>query len=344
MTKLNCDRNEYSGIRELLESLLKGNDSVHWIKIALQSPSGSSLSPKDWFSKGDFIPEVIETTRELQKRYALESLPEDWERIVTSELAKKPTLQLKNPNGTELRVGTLNINRVGEMYLQCQIKNKSYDEQGNQILSREDFLPRFKGSLLEMVVNSNTYCDPASMIQLPSDEEISKLSREALKIYRDYLDTPVGCLMVTKGEGIKYAIARKKFSDLRWERLNSRNCFQQSVTSVGIPTPDNCMYLQEVNKNFAPHIYQNPILIAHFGGPMIMKTDTFVVPRTEEKDYLERAIESMGEFNSLFVSNYSNRSNYQKMFREKGIKPANDSWLPTKRELIEIGKEILEIK
>jgi len=336
MTKLECRNEGYIG--GMLERFLRNEKPVHWIRIALSYHNYSTQT--DVFSEGDFRPDVLQVARgfvTMDHKYqgVKGKLPSNWEQRVLDFV--EPTILIKGTNGWRLEVGTLDMKRVAEIAKGGYVSNPKRDDKGRQILSRDDFLVEFRGSIADQLLNSNKDGDPTKMLQAPTEIELEEMVEGAGMVYNHYMSIPVGSLMVTKDFIFPYVIGRKQFPDLRWK--DHRRYCGQSHKGARIPTADICVHLTGVDNNCAPHMMKNPVFRADFSFPMEIIGDTFTVPKDQERDYVERAVESLGNFGSIWVQNPP-----YEIIGEHGMIPSRGhSWHPNKDELIKVYKLYLGI-
>ena len=316
-------------VRGMLESFLRKEDPIHWVRIALTYPGSSTQT--DWYSEGDFRPDVLEIARDFvrdDQQYNDDkgSLPSGWEQQILN--SEGPTIEIKGTGGLALKVGTLDMKRVAEIAKGGYVSNPRKDDDGRQILTRNDIMVEFRGSIADQLMNSNKYGDVTEMWQAPSEDELAEMIEGAGRVHDHYMSIPEGSLMVTKDFIFPYIIGRKQFPDLRWKG-HGRYC-GQSRKGARIPTADICVHLTGVDNDCAPHMMKNPVFRADFSFPMEFISETFAVPKGEERDYVVNAVESMGEFGSIWVQN----PNYD-VIKEHGMTPNSGyDWHPTKDELI----------
>lgn len=327
MVRLNYRNQGYVG--EMLKSFLEKEDPVHWVRIALTYPG--RFTETDWYSEGNFRPDALEIARAFVKddqEYNDKKgfLPSGWEQQILN--AEGPTIEIKGTRGLALKVGTLDMKRVAEIARGGYVSNPRRDEDRRQMLTREDLMVEFRGSIADQLINSNKYGDVTKMWQAPNEEELTKMINGAGQVYDHYISIPEGSLMVTKDFIFPYVIGRKKFPDLRWKGY--RRFCGQSWKGARIPTSDVCVHLTGVEKDCAPHIMPNPVFRANFGFSMDVIGETFAVPKNEERDYVATVVESMGSFASIWVQNPTDD-----ILNESGM-TVNDchDWYPTKDELI----------
>jgi hypothetical protein len=288
----------------------------------------------NFFSRGDFRPDVvdivddiIERNNKYAPRFDKYFLPRNWKKAVLDMKGKK--LKIANGDVGALQINALDFKRIAEIARDGYVKDPNIDENGNQILTREDFLIEFRGSLADQLLNSGRFG-----LLPPSDGRLTKILKDAGEVFDLYMSIPVGTMMVTKDFYFPYRFARKVSEVFKWPDGKGAGISKKgSMTS----TSDPCASITGVDKNCAPHIYKNPVLRASFTFPMCFIRDTYTIRRDEEARYIKDSINSLKEFNTIWVQGTPRDL-------PQGITPIErGNWYPTKEELILIMNKTLGI-
>jgi hypothetical protein len=326
MTILNYETD--GNVAHVLSYSLRSKEPVTWVRMTVGNSNGHSEHA--FFSEGDYRKDIVKECRDMTK-YSDDGgkLPKDWEgRVLES---KSSTIKVNGTKGLMLKVGSMNVKRIAEIARNGQCTNPIYDEERRQIVSREDLLLELRGAIADQLLNSNKYGDPLEIWNPPEESELVNILEKAGEVYDYYMSVPKGSLIVTKDFIFPYTIGRKKFPNLRW---NSSRYLGQSWKGPRIPLAGNCVSFTGVDKAPYSKRIEDITFRGSFGFPMDFIRDTFAVPKNEEKDYIENAVESLGNFGSIWI-----QSPPYGIIEKNGMTHANNSnWHPTKEELIRASK------
>lgn len=317
----------------MLEDSLKRTAPIWCAKIDVyfKDHYGTGYS---FFSSGDFRPDLVDACQELihdLNKYENTGIrfPSDWMNAISS--MKGLGVKFKN-NDISLKVGAYDIKKVAELAKDGHVKNAKY-AKGCQILSKEDFLIEFRGAYADRILNWNHFQDAHELVQPPSKDKLARMIKEAGQVFDQYVNIPVGSLIVTKDFIFPYVLGRKKYQDLRW--FSDKHCSYNDESGPRIPTADNAVHL--TGKDNDSHTRESPVLRVNLDFPMDFIRNSFVVDQKDEKSYLMDTIESQGQFNSIWVQGASG-------LPKDVTSMQGSNWHPSKDELVRVIKEILKIR
>ncbi|MBI4162101.1 MAG: hypothetical protein HY513_00330 [Candidatus Aenigmarchaeota archaeon] len=323
-------------VGHMLNYCLGKTDSFYEVRVDLRTERFGTGA--HFVSKGNFRQDAIDAARRLIEHYA-ENLkdttpPADWERKV---LDTDDMLYKLEGEGVVIGIGAHDLKRIAEIAKDGYVKNPRKDGEGNQVLDRDEFLTEFRGAYADRLLNWTNSCFSSAweVPQPPNEEELAEILEKAGQLHDSYVAMPVGSLLVTKDHVFPYLIGRKKHQELRWP--SDRYCGYREKTGVYIPTADPNVYLTGIYTGFASHNMKNPVFNASFGFPMKVVNTTFIVPSNEENNYVGEAIESMGEFNTVWIQCPPRN------IPTDITQPRGNNWNPTKHELIRVINTHLEI-
>lgn len=328
MTKLDYNIDGFVG--GMLKKFLKERGLFNFSRVRLAHLE--RYSETRVISQGDFREDILEISRSLIERSRYKNrFKKDWDGKVRN--MEGNSLVIKGRGDVSLRIGSLDLKRIAELAEGSWAPNPVYDNGGRQILSMEDFLLEFRGCMVDQILNQNKYGDPPKMVQAPTNLELGERVRNANQVYDHYMSIPIGSLMVTKDFIFPYIIGRKQFDDLRWGSGFGKYC-GNSEKGARIPVAGASVHLTGVEIDCALHKFKNPVFRANFGFPMNVIGNTFVVPKEDERDYIENAVRSMDAFASIWVQNPPSEVGNDR----------NVNWCPnTEKDFIDTCKRHLRI-
>jgi len=258
----------------MLKDSLRRTDPI-WcarVEVYFNDHYGTGCS---FFSRDDFRPDIVDVCQELtdelnQSEDTGVRFPSDWGKTILS--MKGLGLKFENDK-ISLKVGAYDVKRVAEIAKDGQVKEKKYDENGCQILSKEDFLIEFRGAYADRILNWNMFGDAHDMTQPPNENKLAKMIKEAEQVFNQYINIPIDSLIVTKDFIFPYVFGRKKHEDLRW--LSDRYCSYSDTHGPRIPTADDSVHLTGVDME--SYTRQSPVLRANLGFPMDFIRSSFII-------------------------------------------------------------------
>jgi hypothetical protein len=319
----------------MLEDCLKRKpENVYCVRIDLRH--GTGTHQVQFFARGDFRPDIVEAVQALlhedghQKKFRM-----DWQRKVMGTGVIHYDFQGR---GAALGIGVYSVTRVAEIAENSYVKNPRWDEDGRMILDRKDFLVEFRGSIADQALNMAKSCfsSAARIPQPPDDASLQKMLDEAGESFDRYQAVPVDSLMVTKDYIFPYVVARKEHDELRW----THDCAKHTGYSEDGPriaTADPCVHLTGIDKACAPHMFKNPVFRANFGFSFDYVNSTTLLDKADEKGYVRRIVDSMGDFKTIWVQ--SPPRDVDKGFTQ----PNGNYWFPARDELIAMAEKRLKI-
>lgn len=332
----------------VLEACLKIRpDPVYCVRMGIEANDreGNDRSASHrFFSRGDFRQDSVKALNRLMRRFAHEYKeygvsfvpPADWESSVLN--GQKMHFDFVGVN-VKFGLDAYSVTRLAEIAEHSWVENPTLDEEGRQVLDKEDFLVESRGSYVDRVISRSLepFTDVPEIPQPPDDDGLQKMVAEAGDVFDRYLAIPKGSLMVTKDFIFPYVIGRKSFDGLRWSGRCSRHCGYDN-DGPRIPTSDVCVHFTGIESEFAPRSFERPVFNANFGFPFDYVRDSFTVPKEDEIGYIGGVIGSMGLFNSVWVPGLPG------CVSQDAMRLLNSAGCAAKEGLVMIANEILGIR
>jgi hypothetical protein len=317
-------------IGRALEDALQREETIYFVRVEIDSDG--LYRTGHFFHSGDFRDHTIDAVRELfadTDDRNEHTYPDSWETAFKDDdcLTHEVTV-----GDYTFRIGAYSFTRVAEIAKDSEIKERRFDDNGNQLFSRAEFLVEFRGAYADSVINHNMFREGHSTMQPASSERLVQILDEAGRLHDRYVSIPKGSLLVTKDWVFPYVLGRKEHDgELRWR--SSKYCSYFEGSGPRFPTINKEVWICGVEEKPTLGL----VLSGQFSNAMGFYNATVVVPKDEERDYVRQAIASMGDFDSIGFQNVP-----VALFGEEATRPVY--WNPEQRELVRVINESLEIR
>ncbi len=184
-----------------------------------------------------------------------------------------------NTSGIRIYLGAYNFKKLAQIAEGSWLSFQRIDENGNEILSREEFLRSFRGGYVDYLFNNNRSCRPTRMIQPPDEKGIEHILEEAGELYDRYLDIPYGSTLFTRDAGLRGFLGKKKYQNFRWTRKSK--CIYSKKEGPTFTTADPCIGVFNYLEG------KKPIICISFKEQMRISGTTQVIPKGDEQTLIK---------------------------------------------------------
>jgi hypothetical protein len=255
---------------------------------------------------------------------SIQEFPHSWYKEIATSKTDEIFLEKNNQIA---QVKWMNLKKIAQKYGENCTTKPIFDEQNNYILDKNQFLKEFEKSITNNYLKSTYqyFIKNAQILKTPTNSDIEKILSSAEDIYDSYMQIPVGSMMVSNIKGRPLTISKKIFTDFRWSGINQ--CSYDEKRSAIVPTADPGIQILSLAETRVKN--KSPALILNTAN-MLLSREIRLIPKDYKVEFLNKAIDSLGKFNSIKVHKaiMGMDKNTQNKINTDG------TWYPTRGDLM----------